>query len=509
MSVAPAPAPTASADEERPRRLRIPGPGLVFAAIVALIVGLGAPSVAVAATPETQLTVACAQKSNGLLRVATSSSDCRPKQETPVSIWPGPTQLCIQPDGSVRRLSSAKTCTGTKPPGTIITVPTSTPVYFCAPSSGVLRRVSGPGLCATTETAYVIVNHAPSDILLSNASVLENEPVGTTVGTLSITDVDPASTPSFLFVPGPGSDDNASFSIAGTTLTTSAAFDYEADASYSIRVHARDGYGGTIDDVFAITIDDVVEDVPPTAADDEDTVAEDAVATTIDVLANDANDDGGPMTIDSVTQPAQGAVVIAGDAASVTYKPAVNACNDPPGTTTDDFTYTLAPGGSTATVAITVTCVDDLAAVDDDVYTVAEDADATAIDVLANDEDVDSATPVIASASDADHGTVVLTGGSLGAHTGLTYQPDPDYCNDPPGSTTDDFSYTVTDGGTATVSVTVTCVNDAPIAGDDAFSSSNSAVGNTTFVVDAPGDGPPTATGPRKTVSANLLADDA
>ena len=352
MSVAPAPAPTASADEERRRRLRVPGPGLVFAAIIALLVGLGAPSAAFASHSGTQLTVACAQKSNGLLRVATSSSDCRPKQETAVPIWPGPTQLCIQPDGSVRRLTSAKACTGTKPPGTIITVPTSTPVYFCAPSSGVLRRVSGPGLCATTETAYVIVNHAPSDILLSNASVLENKPAGTTVGTFSITDGDPASTPSFSLVSGTGSDDNAGFSIAGTTLKTAAAFDYEAGTSYSIRVRASDGYGGAIEEVFSITIGDVVEDVPPTAADDEATVAEDAVATTIDVLANDANSDGGPITIDSVTQPDRGTVVIAGDAASVTYKPAANACNDPPGTTTDDFTYTLAPGGSTATVVV-------------------------------------------------------------------------------------------------------------------------------------------------------------
>ena len=36
----------------------------------------------------------------------------------------------------------------------------------------------------------------------------------------------------------------------------------------------------------------------------------------------------------------------------------------------------------------------------------------------------------------------------------------------------------------------------------------NSAVGNTAFVVDAPGDGPPTVSGPRKTVSGDVLADD-
>ena len=267
----------------------------------------------------------------------------------------------------------------------------------------------------------------------------------------SLTDGDPASTPSFSLVTGAGGDDNGSFSIAGITLKTAAAFDYEADTSYSIRVRASDGYGGAVEEVFTIQVTDVVEDLPPTAVDDDATVAEDAAATTIDVLVNDANDDGGPITIDSVTQPDNGTVVIAGDAASVTYEPDLNTCNDPPGTTTDDFTYTLAPGGSTATVAVTVTCVDDPATAGDDAFTVVEDADATALDVLADDADVDSGSLAIVSASDPAHGTVVLTGGSPGAHTGLTYQPDPDYCNDPPGTTTDDFTYTVTGGVTATV----------------------------------------------------------
>ncbi|MDR6905045.1 hypothetical protein J2X63_000731 [Agromyces sp. 3263] len=509
MSVAPAHASNASA--ERGRRRRVPGrarPALVFAAILALVVGVAAPSVAVASTTEAQLTFACAQKSNGLLRVATSSSDCRPKQETAVAIWPGPTQLCVQPDGSVRRLSSAKACTGTKPPGTIITVPTSTPVYLCAPSSGVLRRVSGPGLCAATETAYVIVNHAPSDLALSNAAVLENEPAGTTVGTLSLTDGDPASTPTFALVAGAGADDNSSFSIAGSTLTTTAAFDYEAKSSYSIRLRGSDGYGGAVEEAFTIQVTDVVEDVPPTAVDDRATIAEDAVASTIDVLANDDNADGGPIAIDSITQPDHGTAVIAGDAASVTYAPDPDVCNDPPGTMTDDFTYTLAPGGSTATVAVTVTCVDDLATASDDAFTVEEDAGATALDVLANDDDPDGGLLAIVSASDPAGGTVVLTGGSPGAHTGLTYQPDPNVCNDPPGTTTDDFAYTVTGGATATVAVTVACVNDVPVAGDDTFAAAKSAVGNTTFVMDSPTDGVPTTSGPRKLVTGDLIAND-
>ena len=44
--------------------------------------------------------------------------------------------------------------------------------------------------------------------------------------------------------------------------------------------------------------------------DDTATVAEDDPATTINVLANDTDIDGGPMTVDSVTQPVNGTVVI-------------------------------------------------------------------------------------------------------------------------------------------------------------------------------------------------------
>ena len=48
--------------------------------------------------------------------------------------------------------------------------------------------------------------------------------------------------------------------------------------------------------------------------------------------------------IASVTQPANGTVAITGGGTGLTYQPNPNYCNDPPGTTLDTFTYTLAPG---------------------------------------------------------------------------------------------------------------------------------------------------------------------
>ena len=80
-------------------------------------------------------------------------------------------------------------------------------------------------------------------------------------------------------------------------------------------------------------------------------------------------------------------------------------------------------------MSVTVTCVDDTPVAVDDTATVAEDSGADAINVLANDTDVDGGTKSIASVTQPANGTVVITGGG----TGLTYQPNANYCNNPPG----------------------------------------------------------------------------
>ena len=127
-----------------------------------------------------------------------------------------------------------------------------------------------------------------------------------------------------------------------------------------------------------------------------------------------------------------------------------------------------------------------------------EDAAATAVPVLTNDTDVDAGPKSIASVTQPANGTVVITGGG----TGLTYQPNANYCNNPPGTTPSTFTYTLNGGSSATVSMTVTCVNDAPVADDETFNGANGAVGNTTLVVNDPDDGAPTPERARRSRSA-------
>ena len=76
---------------------------------------------------------------------------------------------------------------------------------------------------------------------------------------------------------------------------------------------------------------------------------EDAAATAIDVLANDTDPDGGPKSIDAVTQPANGDGRDHRRRDGSDLRAGPDYCNTQAGGSPDTFTYTL-NGGSTATV---------------------------------------------------------------------------------------------------------------------------------------------------------------
>jgi hypothetical protein len=111
------------------------------------------------------------------------------------------------------------------------------------------------------------VNHAPTDISLSPASVAENEPAGTTVGTLAAADPDSGQAHTFTLVAGAGDADNGAFAITGSTLKTAAVFDFETKSSYSIRVRASDDGSPPLSlerELTVTVIDESAELRPPT-----------------------------------------------------------------------------------------------------------------------------------------------------------------------------------------------------------------------------------------------------
>jgi VCBS repeat-containing protein len=131
-----------------------------------------------------------------------------------------------------------------------------------------------------------------------------------------------------------------------------------------------------------------------------------------------------------------------------------------------------------ATVTLTITAMNDAPIAANDAYTTTEDTPLTiaAPGVLGNDSDVDSSSLTAIKVSDPAHGVVTLN-----ADGSFVYTPTVGYYG------SDSFTYKANDGALdsniATVNLTVTHVNHAPVAVSDSYT----ATMNTTLMVTAPG----------------------
>ena len=244
-----------------------------------------------------------------------------------------------------------------------------------------------------------------------------------------------------------GDGDRFTVSRGGEVSYVGAGEDFESGPSqFDLQVTAGDG---EYEAQTQVTVRVVDAPESPEAKDDRAETPEDTPLV-IDVLSNDTDPDGERLRVGSVTAPENGtAAVVSG---GVRYAPDLNWYGE------DRFTYTaMDPGGLTseATVRVTVTPVNDPPeAVDDEAETL-EDV-AVVVDVLANDSDVDGDPLTVVSAGPAAHGATAIAGG------GVRYSPALNWYG------TDRFSYTIADPGgltaTATVTMTVLPVNDAPEA---------------------------------------------
>jgi len=321
-----------------------------------------------------------------------------------------------------------------------------------------------PKLCdtATHTIDITAVDDAPELTAIADQTIPED---GTLTVDLSCTDVE---------------GDAKTLSVSSAALPTSATFTDNGDGTGVITYtppfdevqhpSTQEAFSGITvtceanglsdSDDFAITATDVNR--APTADDETATTDEDS-STTIDVLTGDGDPDSEDVPnlyVNAVSSaPSNGSTTINGDG-TIRYDPDRNF--DGP---SDSFGYEVcddAPGELcvTATVTVNINALNDPPVAEDDSASMLED-NATTVDVIANDSDVDG---------NIDPDSVQVTSGpsngttTVNADGSIQYDPNLDF------NGSDSFVYEVCDDGsptppkctTATVDVTVSAVNDAP-----------------------------------------------
>lgn len=335
-----------------------------------------------------------------------------------------------------------------------------------------ITATDGAGNDNTTRpTTGIILDTTPpeADIVANRTTV---EPGGVVEFNISGS-TDPGSTPSGLAdyrITSNGNFVGSGLFRPGTTATNR----YINTGTFTVEVTVSDFAGNADTDTVTVTVEDA-----PTANNDEYTTSENSTlsVTASGVLENDVDPDDDTLNATLLAGPTNGSLTLDADG-SFTYTPNTSF------TGTDSFTYNATDGSlnDTATVTITVTPVNDAPTARNDSYTVSEstDRDLSTLDisapgVLGNDSDPDGDSLSASVVRRPTNGTLTLA-----ANGSLSYTPDQRYTG------TDSFTYEATDGSlndTATVTITVTETNQAPIARDDSYATNE----NETLNVSAPG----------------------
>ena len=210
----------------------------------------------------------------------------------------------------------------------------------------------------------------------------------------------------------------------------------------SVRLFERIGTG-----TFGNSADNLGADCPAGA---NDFILDDASATLVDTAANTNN-------VSGTFRPTQALSTFQGmSAAAANGSWTFNISDNASGDLGNVQCVTVFIDGYAAGTSVGCSTIDTGPAIAaNDTLSVNEDASATTVPVTSNDTaDPDNGEKVVTSVGAATHGTTALDAGVV------TYLPSADYCG------ADSFGYVLnsTPAITATVDVTVACVNDAPTA---------------------------------------------
>ncbi|MES2674074.1 MAG: retention module-containing protein [Pseudomonadota bacterium] len=240
------------------------------------------------------------------------------------------------------------------------------------------------------------------------------------------------------------------------TFTPNINFNGVADFTYTATDGRLISNAATVS-VTVAPVNDVPVAVNNSLLASEDTPV---VYTAAQLLGNDTDIEVDLLSIASVTSGAGGAPILNPDG-TVTFTPNANFNG------AADFSYTVTDGNlvsNAATVSLVVAPVNDAPVAVSNSLSANEDTPVifTAAQLLGNDMDIDLDSLSIASVTSGANGTAVLNPDGT-----VTFTPNANF------NGAADFAYTATDGNlisnTATVSVTVVALNDAPVAVDNSL----------------------------------------
>jgi chitodextrinase len=311
-------------------------------------------------------------------------------------------------------------------------------------------KVNDGALDSNIATISIIINPVNDPPIANNQLVGTNEDNPVAIK-LTASDVDDASL-SFSVISGPT---NGTLSGTIPNLTYTPGGNYDGPDSFTFK--ANDGLADSNTATVSITVSAVND--APVADDQAVTTSED---TAIGIILTGSDVDSGSLTFNVVNGPTNG--LLSGTEPNLTYTPNANY-NGP-----DSFTFTANDGefdSNVSTVSLTINPVNDPPTADTQVVTTDED-NPVAITLTASDVDDALLTFIVISGP---------TNGTLsGTIPNLTYTPGGNY--DGPDSFTFKANDGLADSNTATVSITVSAVNDAPVADDQAVTTSeDTAIG--------------------------------
>jgi VCBS repeat-containing protein len=241
------------------------------------------------------------------------------------------------------------------------------------------------------------------------------------------------------------------------TLNANGSFTYTPAPNYagidSFTYRASDGT--LTSNLATVSISVTAVNDAPTAADDAYSTAEDTTLTVAapGVLGNDSDPDGSQLNAVLGSGPSHGTLTLNANGSFI-YTPAADYDG------TDSFTYRANDGtldSNQAKVTITITATNEEPTAADDTYSTTEDTALTVATpgLLGNDTDPDHDSLNAVLVSEPSHGTLTLNGNGS-----FSYTPAGNFIG------SDSFKYRANDGtlssNPATVTISVTAVNDAP-----------------------------------------------